>query len=53
MLSSPDVAGMSLPVPLGASSSVGTANPVGSDGPVVAGGPVGLCETFSQLFHLR
>ena len=52
MLSSPDVAGRSLPVvPAGGSSSVGTANHVGSDDPVVAGGPVGPCETLSPLFH--
>ena len=51
-LSSPDVAGRSLPVvPAGGSSSVGAANPAGSDGPVVAGGPVGLCGTLSPLFH--
>ena len=52
MLSSPDVAGRSLPVvSAGGSSSVGTANPVDSDGPVVAGGPVGPCETLSPLIH--
>ena len=57
MLSSPDVAGRSLPVVTtgegegGGSSSVGTVNPVGSDGMVVAGGPVGPCETLSPLFH--
>ena len=51
-LSSPDVAGRSLPVvPAGGSSSVGAANPAGSYGPVVAGGPVGLCGTLSPLFH--
>ena len=49
-LSSPDVAGRSLPVvPAGGSFSVGTANPVGSDGPVVAGGPIGPCETLSPF----
>ena len=52
MLSSPDVAGRSLPVvPAGGSSSVGAANPAGSDGPVVTGGPIGPCETLSPLFH--
>ena len=30
---------------------MGTANPVGPDGLVVAGSPIGLCETFSPLFH--
>ena len=51
-LSSPDVAGRSLPVvPAGGSSSVGAAKPAGSDDPVVAGGPVGPCGTLSPLFH--
>ena len=46
-LSSPDVAGRSLPVvPAG-----GAAKPAGSDGPVVVGGPVGPCGTLSPLFH--
>ena len=50
-LSSPDVAGRSLPVvPAGGSSSVGAADPAGPDGPVVAGGPVGLCGMLSPLF---
>ena len=50
-LSSPDVAGRSLPVvPAGGSSSVGAADPAGPDGPVVAGGPVDPCGTLSPLF---
>ena len=51
-LSSPDVAGRSLPVvPAGGSSSVAAANPAGQDGSVVAGGPVGPCGTLSPLLH--
>ena len=53
-LSSPDVAGRSLPVvPAGGSSSVGAANPAGSDsdGPLVAGGLVGQCGRLSPLFQ--
>ena len=50
MLSSPDVAGRSLPVvPAGGSSSVGAVDPAGPDGPVVAGGPVGPCGMLSPL----
>ena len=56
-LSSPDVAGRSLPVvPAGGSSSVGAANPAGSDGPVVAGGPLARvrhCLHFSMTLWDR